>query len=545
MSSEAPKPTNKGGGILRSRQQKINGSNGGSKEGHASGRVTFSSKGGDNDGVGGEMASSRNPTINTKRAANDGGYDSDEVEDDIMAMAVGDSFSMGKQQKAAEGDTDMDDAAMRTSTEIEEAKRKRGRVRRSEDHETKGDLEKDDMDDDDGKDDPGMSLITDEGADPDAYESNATGNAACPVEPFNMDSEKEGGGGYFDGDTYVFRHNGKPVDGEEDAWLDGFGDDEEGGGKGEGGGLDSTSIWKPRQATKDAKQKSKSKFVNEDAIPEDLGRRVVTLLQNDNETVMAALTRHGASLRELQAQEQKMIKKTKLKKRKSSKNQSKKEGDDSSQAPASGADVETKQLKIRMAETRETVEELTELADALLFGGENDAYDLTKSDWIHQFKLEQYFPSEQKKRPPEADVGDMQAKKKSRGYFEGTSSKVNEGKTEQTDTTEPQHCEVMWEYKGNEDGAMHGPYTSRQMSDWTSCGYFVGESAVDIRRVGSNGAPGKDATQKSNEDVKTDVDDLMADLMDDDDEGETNTETGANAESSWMRSDRVDFSLYL
>ena len=41
---------------------------------------------------------------------------------------------------------------------------------------------------------------------------------ACPIEPFNMTSEREDGSGYFDGDTYVFRR-GNPEE-EEDAWLD-------------------------------------------------------------------------------------------------------------------------------------------------------------------------------------------------------------------------------------------------------------------------------------------------------------------------------------
>eukprot|EP00985_Skeletonema_marinoi_P024174 scaffold16655_cov71-Skeletonema_marinoi.AAC.1 len=107
----------------------------------------------------------------------------------------------------------------------------------------------------------------------------------------------------------------------------------------------------------------------------------------------------------------------------------------------------------------------------------------------------------------------------------------------------------MWEYRGNEDEAIHGPYTSKQMMEWTSCGYFVGDSAVDIRRVGSMSSEvGKVKTVEEDAPTKTDVDDLMADLESD---GEDNCDEGdresasVNAESSWMRSDRVDFSLYL
>ena len=44
--------------------------------------------------------------------------------------------------------------------------------------------------------------------------------------------------------------------------------------------------------------------------------------------------------------------------------------------------AETKrQLKIEMESIRDVVEELTELADALLFGGETEAYELTRKDW--------------------------------------------------------------------------------------------------------------------------------------------------------------------
>jgi CD2 antigen cytoplasmic tail-binding protein 2 len=91
----------------------------------------------------------------------------------------------------------------------------------------------------------------------------------------------------------------------------------------------------------------------------------------------------------------------------------------------------------------------------------------------------------------------------------------------------------MWEYKGNEDGAIHGPFTTKQMLEWTSCGYFVGANAVDIRRVGSGNA--------GDAGVKSDVDDLMADLMEDEEESEKK----ADGSNEWMRSDAVDFNSYL
>ena len=110
---------------------------------------------------------------------------------------------------------------------------------------------------------------------------------------------------------------------------------------------------------------------------------------------------------------------------------------------------------------------------------------------------------------------------------------------------------VMWEYKDNTLGALRGPFSSKQMLDWTSCGYFVGESAVDIRRVGSNNVVDTKPKSSEEEDAKADVDDLMADLMDDDDnadgggEAKTKKEDADSSASTWMRSDRIDFSLYL
>jgi len=532
----------KGGGILRSEK---NGGGSGGTTSRDHGHVSFS-----NNHVERTIPSRTQNNTATNNGGG-GGYDSDDVEDSIMAS--GDTFAMGGDKRGhTNDDHEMNDASVKTLSEIEEAKRKRGRVRRRED-EVEGSIH--DFDKDDTKhyaNNNDMSLITDQDKNPDEYETNAGINAEHPVEPFNMNAEKDGGLGYFDGDTYVFRHNQKPVDGEDDAWLDGLGEDNE--KETGGGGLDSTSIWKPNTKEGDTKadgNKRKSKFVSEDDVPEDIGRRMATLLQDDNETVMMALTRHGASIRQLQSQQQKLAKKSKIKKRKSSK--SKKEDDTASTTSTSSdnIDAEAKQLKMKVEQTRECVEELTELADALLFGGETEAYELTKSDWIHKFKLEQHFPSSssavaaQRKRPLEG-LEDTQTKKKSKGYFD-TNTEETKTETQVADNTNKPSIEstVMWEYKGNEDGTIHGPYTSQQMKDWTSCGYFVGESAVDIRRVGSSSDTGKsDNKQESKEeDTKADVDDLMADLMDDDEE-ETKEES-ENTSASWMRSDRVDFSLYI
>ena len=92
----------------------------------------------------------------------------------------------------------------------------------------------------------------------------------------------------------------------------------------------------------------------------------------------------------------------------------------------------------------------------------------------------------------------------------------------------------------------------RQMSDLTSFGYFVGEDSVEIRRVaGSNmgGMPPPGNTSNGEEDnVKAESDDLVADLSDggaigDDVDTASDTSSVTNAESRWIRSDRVEVGL--
>ena len=482
---------NANSGILRKKQR--SGGAGPSKG------VTFSTDG--------EASASMRSHPDASKA---NGYDSDEMED---ALASGDALSMHLDGNDAE----MGDAAVKSLSEIEQAKRERGRVRRSDGEGP----DESQFEERHTKDDPSLSLITNSGADVNQYESNAGDNAECPVEAFNMKSESESGLGHFDGDTFVFRQNQKPIDGEEDAWLDGLDGDDKNSGP--GGGLDSTEVWKPSSKPSKPQQK-RAKYIHDDATTEEVGRRLVTILEGE-ETVMQALTRHGSSIREMKAREEKLRKK-KTKKRKA--NAAAVGGGD--QAETDGEEL--KQLKAGADRARAIVEELTELADALLFRGETEAYDLKRQDWIHRLKLE-------RKRPAGEDA-ETSTKKQRHNYF-GSSSGADGNDAETTATASGPDDEVMWEYRGSADGAIHGPYTSRQMLEWTSCGYFVGESAVDIRKVGSS----EETSSGAKEDQKTDVDDLLADL-DDDDDGDEKAETQTATEgASWMRSDRVDFSLYI
>jgi len=95
-----------------------------------------------------------------------------------------------------------------------------------------------------------------------------------------------------------------------------------------------------------------------------------------------------------------------------------------------------------------------------------------------------------------------------------------------------------WEYMGNQDGKIHGPYSSKEMLNWTSAGYFVGDQAVQVRMV-TKGDNSKHLEQKS---IK---EEMLSDLMDDDENSDENVGDKKISEGGWISSDKVDFKLYL
>lgn len=60
---------------------------------------------------------------------------------------------------------------------------------------------------------------------------------------------------------------------------------------------------------------------------------------------------------------------------------------------------------------------------------------------------------------------------------------------------------ILWEYRMREapETEVHGPFTSTMMFSWTRQGYFVGETAVWVRRVRRLGAAGSGAWTLSDE----------------------------------------------
>jgi CD2 antigen cytoplasmic tail-binding protein 2 len=106
------------------------------------------------------------------------------------------------------------------------------------------------------------------------------------------------------------------------------------------------------------------------------------------------------------------------------------------------------------------------------------------------------------------------------------------------DTPPPPKVMVQWEYKGNQDGEVHGPYSTADMLGWTQAGYFIGAQAVQIRTVQKGNAT---ATEESS---KTIAEDLLSDLMDDDDDKEEQKKEPPMVKGEWVSSNDVNFKAY-
>lgn len=101
----------------------------------------------------------------------------------------------------------------------------------------------------------------------------------CPIEPFNMNAEREDGEGYFDGETYVFRRNRD--DGEEDAWLDNLNDEK----TSYTDGMSSFSLRK--------NDNNETSTQDDNLAKDEIYLQIIEMLGNDNETVIQALGRYG------------------------------------------------------------------------------------------------------------------------------------------------------------------------------------------------------------------------------------------------------------
>ena len=311
------------------------------------------------------------------------------------------------------------------------------------------------------------------------------------IEPFHMERENSDGTGYFDGDTYVFRKGGG---GEEaDAWLDQLEENDTTNTTTN----DASNLRRrpPNDEQEEEKEKEEEPAETIDSLSKpELYERILPLV-SDTESVAQAVQRYGAILNN-------------KKQRKHSK-----QGGKRSATTTINNENESDEM-VQMA--KQALNALTEAANALLFQGDVNIYDTTRNDII---LLLQTKPSNNK----------------------NTSIK------EQPPALASQS--TKWEYKGNQDGQIHGPYTTEQMIGWTKAGYFVGAQAVQIRTI-VNLNQSKQQPQERSTTTTTTQEDLMADLMEDSDDNEEE-ETSKQQEQpeeergDWMSSDQVHFEAYL
>lgn len=416
---------------------------------------------------------------------------------------------------------------------------------------------------------------------------------ACPIEPFNMTSEREDGSGYFDGDTYVFRR-GNPEE-EEDAWLDQLDENTRNRNGNINGNINGntskdsssninamnntntqssiTSTSTTASNARDARTRAMNEMTKEQIYDE-----LVPLLATDSESILQALGRYGSIIK----RETKQLKLLRKKQAKDPTQETQSQSQSQSQSQIAN-------IKKEPSASTKALNRLTELSNVCMMKYDDSAiYDrdrayftniLGKSDAEETMKRKRsYFAGADADVNVDAGMNGIDhgvAAKRSRGEDNDAAvhTHANTANASNASKDESIHVQVntQWEYRGNEDNAIHGPYKTQEMMEWIKAGYFVGPMAVDVRmitrdatytngghNVGHNGGGHNDRKDeielKSKEEV---VDDLLGDLEDSDDENENENESEGEAEakgretgidsaiaSEWQRSDEIDFSKY-
>lgn len=405
------------------------------------------------------------------------------LEEEVAERGIGDDLLDPVGDAGVDDDVDDDDeyggggGVVASARELLDAKRERRTKRRS--HAAADDDATATADDDATRIDHRTSLAAE----------------GVPVEPFHMDQERSDGTGYFDGDTYVFRRRRDGDDEEPDAWLDGL-DNAAAGGAGENGPMDvKTKQRQQRRRAQDDEEDTeddgdddgKSKQSPMDTWTErDLYAQLwAHLAAATDETVTAALVRCGTVLQPPPP---------------------KKPRRGIGAVPVATAAAVAVSPEHRKA-AQDSLNALTEAANALLLRGEMDVYQMRRSEIAALLAL-----------PAAPGVVVVPRRDDDQGS-------------------------VAWEYRGNQDGAIHGPYSSAEMLGWTRAGYFVGPAAVRVRTV-QKAAPA--STEVSLQE------DLLSDLMDDgDDDDRVKSSSSEDIQpqglvrGEWMVSDQIDFNKYV
>lgn len=301
------------------------------------------------------------------------------------------------------------------------------------------------------------------------------------IEPFNMDQERNDGSGYFDGDTYIFRKRNDEDD-EPDAWVDSLNDAStktNGDEKNSDSDIRHGRIIMQREELRRRQVADDIDDRMDNWSEGDLYAKLLPHLEG-NETVMGALIRYGQ----------------KFQVKNSNKSNSK------INVAATSNDTEIRQV------AQDSFNVITEAANALLLKGKIDIYETKKVD--------------------------IEAIVKSKLQVETTSAVIP------SDSVAP-NCsknavKVQWEYQGNQDGEIHGPFSTEEMLGWVNAGYFVGSMAVQVRSITHQ--PTLAATSD-----KTIKEDLLSDLLDDDDDNTIVQPPDQQIvqRGEWILSDEVDF----
>ncbi|CAI5708521.1 unnamed protein product [Peronospora destructor] len=172
------------------------------------------------------------------------------------------------------------------------------------------------------------------------------------------------------------------------------------------------------------------------------------------------------------------------------------------------------------AEEKKQFEQITEAADFLMRLGEVEVYGQTKEEFVPQEELLAQWR---------------------RVQFAGQSEEKRE--------ENPPKKEIMWEYKAT-DGQVHGPFPTSSFVVWQQQGYFVGETAVDMRQalsISDDAAEVPAHKRQKQEDEKVSAEQEMLDDFEDsdneDDAKPADDKEKAN-ENLWKRSDAIEFSSY-
>mmetsp|Transcript_13517 Transcript_13517/g.19942 ORF Transcript_13517/g.19942 Transcript_13517/m.19942 type:complete len:384 (+) Transcript_13517:68-1219(+) len=160
---------------------------------------------------------------------------------------------------------------------------------------------------------------------------------------------------------------------------------------------------------------------------------------------------------------------------------------------------ETKTSEAALRRSQKSLNDLTSASNALLLKGDVDIYQKSRQDIL---KLVQSSAQSSKLEESNKPVGNF------------------------------------WEYMGNQDGNIHGPYSSKEMLDWTSAGYFVGDQAVQVRMASKS----NNSMQPARKSIK---EEMLSDLMGDDENNDESDMEKKIAEGEWISSDKIDFKLFL